>query len=450
MGKIFLCFVFLISNYLLAQDQEPNRETTILIFSKNDGYSWNATNEERSVVKNLYAIFKSCFVNQQTPFQTLPAEMREQYAPLVDIHLSNNIQKKEYLESSRNIDLQAQLLCSRLFYNIKIVVESSEPIMRIKLQSPDQSPDTEDYDKKYPYAKTFCNKYTQSIDKGLNFQWQYTATWEDILIDSTTPNLSFYLIFDSSKPPETHSILLTGAQGKIISQEIHLSPTNFKLPSVLLRTEKNKPGEILGMQLRDTKNQLYSMVANVSWKNVRAVPQWTKEDFICDYFGKDSFSNIRPIVTVLPYQNKSTNYFLAFRTRITYHQDMINERNSSILSFQDNIILLNYDAESSGINRVNLPNMVFDQKVACWVKYPANSEKWREIIPEIKNGKYYFREDFEPSGSSIFHVATQDKRKKSVYRGAEIGNKMEQIQSKSVSNPDEWGVPWKEKSYFNE
>ena len=427
---LILCFLSIVS----AQDA---KNTIIIIYSNDSGYTWQAENQTEAARSLISKIFHSYFVDPTKPIRKLSSEERKSYLSYVNSHLKEIPQK---IGGNLVGQIYVQLFFHKIFYHLKITIETSEPLSGLKLAYSQPYPDKE---QKFPWATILEKTPVTKMDSGLQVSWRYVATWENILVSSQDTKIPYYLYFESGKTQEQKEISLPVSQDQKASIELTLSPKNFLVQNILVNTQSqnNKEGEILGFLLQEKNASLYNLLANVLWKDVLLKKEWNKEDFVCHHFGIPEFSleKATPIVDSTKISGPA-DHFLAFETQLKPYYDLVKDRDNLGLAFKGNSILLDYNPDDIGM-LVSLPNLESDQRAFCWVMYPSNSQRWMEIAPEWKKGKHYFAQIFRPRGNK-YNIAIQTARNKKVYINVPIGIPMEELPQYS-KDPNDWSVPWK-------
>ncbi|NUM33244.1 MAG: hypothetical protein HUU50_01750 [Candidatus Brocadiae bacterium] len=443
MRKILFSLFLSLLCIVQAQDttkkipQEAPKNSVILVYSQDSGHTWQALDQSEAARNLISKVFHSYFVDPTKPIRKLSPEEQKNYLCYVNSHLKNAPLEKQ---GSQVGNLHAQLLFQKIFYNLKVVVETEEPLSGIKLAYPQPFPDN---NQKFPWANLLEKTTMTKMESNLQVTWRYVALWENILISSQDTKIPYYLHFESGKSPEQREIVLPIKQEEKGSTELTLSPKNFLVPNILVNTGShgNKEGEILGFLLQEKNKQLYDLLANVQWKGISLKEQWDKKDFLCNHFGIPEF-NIKSADNVVDPTKMSgpAEHFLAFETQLKPYHDLAKEVDDLGFSFKGNTILLDYNPDNMGM-LVSLPNLESDQKANCWVMYPSHSQRWLEIPHELKKGKYYFAQIFRPRGNK-YNIAIETPRSKKVYIQVPIGIPVEELPQYSKEAKD-WSVPWK-------
>lgn len=435
MGKIVLILLALLFSMVCAQ--EPEKKSVIIIYSDDSGHTWQAENQTEEARRLISKIFHSYFVDPTKPIRKLSKEEQKSYLSYVNSQLKDTPQK---IEGNPIGKLYATLFFQKIFYHLKIILETSEPLSGIKLAYAQPYPDN---NQKFPWAKIVEKSPITQMDTNLQVTWRYVALWENILIASQDTKIPYYLHFESGKAPEQREIVLPLKAEQKGNMDLTLSPNNFFVPNILVNAEQEnkKPGEILGFLLQEKNKSLYNLLANVVWKDIPLKQEWTKEDFTCHHFGIPEFS-LKSTNSIADPTSVSgpTEHFLAFETQLKPYHDLVKDRDDLGLSFKGNTILLDYNPNEMGM-LVSIPNLESDQKAYCWVMYPSSSQRWLEIAPEWKKGKHYFAQIFRPKGNK-YNIAIQTARSKKVYIGVPIGIPLEELPQYS-KEPQDWSVPWK-------
>jgi hypothetical protein len=448
---VVLCFLVAVSLTGYAQ-KEKEYETVIVVYSEEQGYGWKAEEKVDKIGQLLGRILANVLEKpdkdaggKQTNRLLMPLAAKDKapYTALVTAQLRGGLSTS----ASKTGDLAVQFELSRIFYTVRIVVESATPLRSARLAIEQPGSDEE---QKYPAATIIAEQPQTKVDAtGVRMNWSYTLLWKNILLDSRSNSVPYRLVYADNDKPETQEIKLPLAQKA--NSFLYLGEKNFPLPAMQWKADDGGSGQLAQMELSRQKSGLYQILATWTWKNVRPRSSLNSQEFLCE-LGSEGVTLRQQQFAAASSQPLGSDHFVAFRCLYKPFQQLARQQGDKDILFKHNVILIDYD-EFNFVVRVALPNIELPEDAYCWVIYPSKDQQaeWVPIEPQkLSDKRYVFMQPF-PARGNLYNLALQLKNRplrqnkvaRQLYIDVPIGTPQEELGRYADKNIEAWGVPWK-------